>query len=375
MEPSPTGLSRIIQPLRAGGRWTGGSGEVISARYRQACQRESVAEVRRHLREGRPLSRITIPPLVKRLATREYLPLSLWLATWVLLGLHLGHADAVRLLAANAFLTAARSIAALEAMQVLASRTGTAKAVRRASKHLAWRIDLTSLGGTILLLAGLIALLWWRGMEEPAIMVAIVALGLPARHPGALLVAWRDRAMSWKLGAGVSGLAGAALVFALGGGIVGAALALAARDWGGLIATALFGPRRRAKDNLPEEPLTFAEVASRTEASSRRRLTYRIGKSALVAMFGPFGNIIARTGRGARLDRKVARFVPRHRGSMALLAFGTFTASLVLLVVSREPAALLGSAALARIAASAGSALLWWSYARAVVDEEDDEED
>ena len=313
--------------------------------------------------------------MLLRLTTREYIPLALWLATWALLGLHLGHADAVRLLAANAFLTAARSIATLEAMQVLAGHTGTAKAVRRASKRLAWRIDLTSLAGTVALLALLAAFLWWRDMAVAALMVGLVSVGLPARHPGSLLIAWKDRTVAWKTGAAITGLAAAGLVYLLGGGIVGAALALAAREWGGLAAAALFAPRRSPRDPLPGEPLTFADFASRTEASSRRRLTYRIGKSALVAMFGPFGNIIARTGRGAQLDRKVARFVPRHRGSMAMLAFGAVVGSLSLLLFTTEPAALLGAAALARIGASAGSALLWWNYARSTADEEDDDDE
>lgn len=293
---------------------------------------------------------------------------------WVLLGVHLGHADAVRLLAANAFLTSARSVATLEAMQVLASRTGTATAIRKASRRLAWRIDLASFVGAALLLALLCLFLWWRQMEEAALMVALVALGLPARHPGSLLVAWKNRAVIWNLGGGVVGLAAAAAVYFAGGGIIGAALAIAARDWGGLAATALFAPGRRPADPLPEAPLAFADFASRTEASSRRRLTYRIGKSALVAMFGPFGNFIARTGRGAQLDRKVARFVPRHRGGMAVLTTGTFWPSVGLLLASREPAALLGAAALMRIAASSGSALLWWNYARDAADEEDEEE-
>lgn len=294
---------------------------------------------------------------------------------WAVLGLHLGHADAVRFLAANAFVTAARSIATMEALQVLGQRVGAAKTVRRASKRLAWKIDLSSLVGSVVLLGLLILFLWWRGMGEAALMVALVSLGLPARHPGALLVAWRNRVVSWKLGAAGTGLAAAGLVVLLGGGIVGAGLALAAREWGGLAASALFAPRRKPSDPLPDEPLTFAEIAGRTEASSRRRLTYRIGKSALIAMFGPFGNIMARTGRGARLDRKVMRFVPRHRGSMALLTFGTMAGAVALLVLSREPSALLGSAALARIGASAGSALLWWNYASGVAGDDDDDDD
>jgi len=212
-------------------------------------------------------------------------------------------------------------------------------------------------------------------METAAVMICLVSIGLPARHPGSLLIASKDRTVTWKLGAAITGLVAAGVVYLLGGGIAGAALALAVRDWGGLLATALFAPRRNPRDPLPEEPLTFADFASRTEASSRRRLTYRIGKSALVAMFGPFGNLIARTGRGAQLDRKVARFVPRHRGSMALLAFGTVMAALVILLLSTEPAALLGAAALVRIGASAGSALLWWNYARDAADEEEDDDE
>lgn len=338
------------------------------------AQRESVAGLRPSAPSGEPLNRLAIPSLAKRLTTREYLPLALWVAMWVLIGLHVGHADAVRLLAANAFLTSARSIATLEAMQVLASRTGAAKAVRKASKRLAWRIDLASFAGAALLLALLCAFLWWRRMEEAALMIGLVALGLPARHPGSLLVAWKNRAVVWNLGGGVTGLSAAAVVYLAGGGIVGAALAIAAREWGGLIATALLAPRRRPADPLPEEPLAFADFASRTEASSRRRLTYRIGKSALVAMFGPFGNFIARTGRGAQLDRKVARFVPRHRGGMAVLTVASVCGGVGLLLASREPAALLGAAALMRIGASSGSALLWWNYARGVTDEEEDEE-
>lgn len=293
---------------------------------------------------------------------------------WAVLGLHLGHADAIRLLAANAFLTSARSIATLEAMQVLASRTGAAKAVRKASKRLAWRVDLASFAVAALLLALLCLFLWWRQMDEAALMVGLVALGLPARHPGSLLVAWKNRAVIWNMGGGVVGLAAAAAVYVADGGIVGAALAIASREWGGLLATALFAPQRHPADPLPEEALAFADFASRTEASSRRRLTYRIGKSALVAMFGPFGNIIARTGRGAQLDRKVARFVPRHRGGLAVLTLVTCCTGVGLLLASREPAALLAAAALMRIAASSGSALLWWSYARGSADEDEEEE-
>jgi hypothetical protein len=121
--------------------------------------------------------------------------------------------------------------------------------------------------------------------------------------------------------------------------------------------------------------MRFAELAARTEAAARRRLIYRMAKSLLSGLLGPFGSVIARTGRGARLDAKLSRMVPRHRGGMALLALASGGVMLFFLVVAREPATLVLAAVSARIAASAGSALLWWNYGTALKLEEDDDDD
>jgi hypothetical protein len=48
---------------------------------------------------------------------------------------------------------------------------------------------------------------------------------------------------------------------------------------------------------------------------------------------------------------------------------------LVLLSISREPAAIMGAAALTRIAASGGASLIWWNYGQERIEVHDDDED
>lgn len=320
------------------------------------------------------LKKAVTHPLAKRLTVREYLPLSAWLLTWFLLGLAVGPADAVRLFAANTFVQSARGFVALEMVGTLSRRVGQGEALR-ASLRRALGVDLLVLLAALAVVGFLGGFLWWRDMGVAAAMVLLVAVGLPARHPGGVLVVGRDREAPWRVGAALTGVSGAALVWALGGEWWHAALVLAARDWGGLLVTALLGKRRPPHDEPETEPMRFAELAARTEAAARRRLVYRMAKSVLSGLLGPFGSVIARTGRGARLDAKISRLVPRHRGGMAVLALASSGVMLFFLVVASEPATLVLAAVSARIAASAGSALLWWNYGTALrLDEEDDED-
>lgn len=313
-------------------------------------------------------------PLARRLTLREYLPLSAWLLTWFVLGLAVGPADAVRLFAANTFVQSARGFVALEMVGTLSRRVGQGEALRSSVRR-AIGIDLVVLIAALAVTALLAGLLMWRGMEVAAGMVLIIAAALPARHPGGVLVVQRDREAPWRLGAALAGVAGAALVWWLGGQWWHAALVLAARDWGGLLLTALAGRRRRPHEEPEAEPMRFAELASRTEAAARRRLVYRLAKSVLSGMLGPFGSVIARTGRGARLDARISRMVPRHRGGMTVLALASGGVMLFFLMVAREPATLVLAAVSARVAASAGSALLWWNYGTSLkLDEEEDED-
>ncbi|CAA9526903.1 MAG: hypothetical protein AVDCRST_MAG31-2008 [uncultured Sphingomonas sp.] len=319
------------------------------------------------------LARLTVGPLATRLATREYIPFGAWLLTWTLIGLAVGHADAVRLLAANGFVQAVRTLCALEVRPLLARRIGADSAIIQVSRRTAWRIDLLSLLAMAALLAGLVLLLDLRSMTKAAAMLALVGGGLVARHPGQLLAVGRIRNVSWRFGSAVVGSVGAACVLLFELGWVGAAVVLALRDWGGLAATLLFGPRAEPKPAAPDQPLSFAEAAGQTGRVARPRLTYRISKGLLAAMLGPVGGFAARTGRGAGLDSRLAKVVPRHRFGIAMLTFCAAAISVAALSISREPVALLLSAALLRVAASAGSMLLWWNYAEVVA--EDDEED
>lgn len=312
----------------------------------------------------------------KRLALREYLPLGAWTAAWLMIGLAIGHADAVRLLAANTFVGAARALLTMEVVQVLTRRVGSTGEVYHASRRAALRIDLWALTACLAALGLLVVFLHGRGMEEAALMTAVAALSIPARHPFFLLIARRDRELTWRLGAAIVSVAGGALVLGLGLHWLAAAVVLAARDWGGLLATALFAPRRPDRMNPATEVLSFAETATKTEATARKRLSYRMMKSVFGVVLGPFGNLAARTGRSAGgLDVRLANMMPRSRAGMSLLAAATVAGAAALLLLSREPAALLGAAALLRIAGSAGAILLWWKHADARIraDEEDDE--
>jgi hypothetical protein len=99
-------------------------------------------------------------------------------------------------------------------------------------------------------------------------------------------------------------------------------------------------------------------------------------KSLFGVVLGPFGNFAARTGRGAgKLDTRLANLIPRSRPGMILLTAGTGITAIVLLCISREPASIIGAAAVTRIAASGGASLIWWNYGRDRIEIDDEDED
>jgi hypothetical protein len=317
--------------------------------------------------------RANIRPMATRLAVREYLPFAAITAGWGLMGLAIGHADLVRLLAATSFIQSIRAFCTMEVTQALSDHVVSERAIYKKSRKLALRIDLIALAVCLVAVALLALFLDLRGMEKAAIIVAISAIAIPARNPGAILVAKRDRNVMWRIGSAVGGLLGGALVFAFGLGWASAAAFAALKPWFGLAAVRRFGPRKSPGGEPPAEALRFHDAASRTESTARRRLSYRLMRSFFSVALGPFGTLLARTGRGmASLDRKLARLIPRNRTGMLLVALGTAAAGIALLLTSREPSAFLGAAAFARIAASAGASLLWWNYA---ADHEDDDDD
>jgi hypothetical protein len=184
----------------------------------------------------------------------------------------------------------------------------------------------------------------------------------------------REREAAWRLGSALTVVIGAALVWQLQLDWWHAALVLGLKEWGSQLFIVLFARNRPHFDPPATEPLTFAELAARTEASARRRLTYRMAKSVLGGLLGPVGTVIARTGRGAQLDGKISRMIPRHRGGMITLTLVSSGVMLFFLLLG-EPATLVLSSAAARIAASGGSALLWWKYGNTLDPDEEDDED
>ena len=307
---------------------------------------------------------------------REYLPFGSLLLTWFLLGAAVGPANLVRLIGANALIQGARAICTLELMRLLARRAAATDAAWKQSRRVAVKIDLVAVAACVVVVAALVALLTARDMPVAAVMVSIVALSIPARHPFGLFAARRDRKVAWRVGVAVTAVVGSVIVFLLGLPWQAAALVLALRDYGGLLATALFAGRYRPGRMQTSEVLTFAEAAGHTEANARRRLSYRLMKTLFAMVLGPVGNIAVRTGRSAgRFDSKLSRLMPRNRAGITIFTAICASAAAAVIFVSREPVAFLAFAAFARLAALGGSALLWWKYKPPADDDDDDDDE
>jgi hypothetical protein len=292
---------------------------------------------------------------------QEYLPLTAWLLAWAALTTQLGLTDAALLIAANGFFQSVRSLALLQSYGALSSRVACPAPLNRKDRQLAIRMDSTSVLICIALLAVTDQGLEMLGLVEVAGMVMIMAIGLPARTPCALIVVGRHITSSWRIGSGFTLLAGAMLIQLFDLGWPWAALLLGLREWGGLLATVLLGSRRAPELGTALGSLQFSEIASRTSMMARRRLVYRTGKAAL-SILGPVGSVIARTGRGGGVDARIARWVPFNLVSISLLAFLCSGGAALLIILQPEAAAVLVASALARVGAAALSVLIWWRW-------------
>lgn len=299
--------------------------------------------------------------LAERLIEQEYLPLAAWLLAWAALTAQLGLTDAALLIAANGFFQSVRSLALLQSYGALSSRAACPEPLDRNDRSLAMRAD----GAGLLICVALLVLanrcLAVLGLVEIGTMVMIMAIGLPARTPCALLVAGRQITSSWRIGSGATLLAGAMTILFFDLGWQWAALLLGLREWGGLLSTLLLGSRRAPEIGGSLGSLGYSEIAARTSIMARRRLIYRTGKAALSAL-GPVGSFIARSGRGSGLDARIARWLPFNPVSISLLAMLCVGGSAGLIMVSPEPATVLVASALARVGAAALSVLIWWRW-------------
>lgn len=303
--------------------------------------------------------------------------MALLLAFWAIAAIGIGHADAGRLLAATVLVRAPWMLSQMSTLGALRRRDRAPSEVRRPAKRLALGVQLAVLAALvaeiILLCLGLLAV----GEHVVAHMLALAALGLPARLIRAIDPRFKTPYMQ-SFNA-VAGVAGAALALVLGWGPLGFALAYGLRDWIALPAVWIFRPAiEREQRTATDEPLVFAEIARNTVVNSRRLITYRLTKN-LLTVFGPFGNFAARTGRGLNLHGRLEPYVPHRRGGFALFALIAAIVGVALIAHIGEPVALIAGAGALQLSAIALNVLLWWRYLPrrddpSLVIEEDDED-
>jgi len=301
--------------------------------------------------------------LALRVVSQEYLPLGGWLLIWAAVAAAYRPADAVRLLAATLMCRAVRELVAMDTGAATRRRyAATAEVVRR-SMRIAMRVEAATLVVSIVTLAAIVAWLTYLDQERAALLTAILATSLPARHFAAANRGHRHGGL-FAVGAAWSGLALILVVIVLGLRIEAAAWAMALREYVALALTLLLKPNSPPRTPQTSEPLRWREVAAITATLARHRLAYRVSKG-LLSIFGPLGSIAARTGRGVGAHRKLDRFTPQAPWKIAALAVVTAGVAVVALYLVREPATLVIAAGLLRVAAAATSTAIWARYADA----------
>jgi hypothetical protein len=321
---------------------------------------------------------VKLSPLAVRLTAREYLPFGGWLLGWLLIGLAIGHADAVRILTAMVFTRAARIFLQTDTHFVLRQWVGADRRLYRKSLRRAARIETVALIGSWTIVALIMAFMHLLGQDKALLLTAILALALPARYVAALAGMRTLDAFRFAVAACGPFLVG--ILFFVHPTIWAFAAAVAGREWLALIVAWLLRGARRAAEHAPpastrEAPLTLLEVAAVSATRSRSRIAYRIGRTLLG--FIPFGGVVARTARTMGAHRRFAPWAGRSAYPMVALAAGTFAGAIVVPLALAKPATLLGSASLLRICATASNVLLWWRYydGSGADDEDDDDDD
>lgn len=312
---------------------------------------------------------------LKQLAWREYLPLLGTIATWAVIVAAIGHADAARLLAAVAVVRAVQMLTKLATPIPLKRRLQAPKHIRREARRLSLTLQCAVLVAALILVALLAEAMKAIGQQQIAAFLPFIALGMPVRY--LRLADVRVASPYYRLALSVGGLAMVSMGWALGWQAAALGLAFGAREWIAYITLRLW-PRAPREPRFPtSDPLKFQEVARYTAILGRRLLTYRLSKSVLT-IFGPIGNVAARTGRGLKVHQKLDRYVPHHLGGFILFCASAFAGAVFLALRSGEPAAMLGAAGLCQIGAATANVIFLWRYIpprdAEVVDDEDEDE-
>ena len=312
---------------------------------------------------------------LKQLAWREYLPLGLTIMLWAVVVAAIGHADAARLLATTTAIRAIQLLTKLATPSALIRRVEAPSEIRRQARRFAFTLQAGGLAVGLVLVALLVEAMKAIGQHQIALFLPFVALGMPARY--LRLADLRTASPYYRLVLAGSGLAVALLGWGAAWHVAAMGLAFGAREWMAYAALRWW-PRSPASARVKIiEPLRFREVARNSAIYGRQLLTYRLSK-ALLTIFGPFGNVAARTGRGLNWHRKVEPYVPHHLGGFILFAAATMGGAAFLALRSGEPAAMVLAAGLLQIGAAAANILIFWRYLPRdgdVVIVDDDEED
>ena len=255
---------------------------------------------------------------LKQLAWREYLPLAATAATWSVILLSIGHADAARLLAAVVMVRAVQLCTRLATPMALKLRIQASPAVRRQSQRFAFICQTAALAIALALVALLTEGMKAIDQQKIAAFLPFVALGMPARY-------WRQADVRTaspylRLALGVSGLVTVSLAWGLSWPVQLMGLAFGAREWVAYMVLRWWPRPPRIPKQSVNELLHFDEVARYTAILGRRLLTYRLTKSAL-AVFGPIGNAAARTSRGLNWHSRIEPYMPHHLAASSFSVF------------------------------------------------------
>ena len=260
--------------------------------------------------------------------------------------------------------------------QALKARFGTPVAIRRQAKRLALGVHAGALLVNLALVALLVLALDAIDQSEIASFVPLIAIGLPARALRRADV--RTSSPYLRLALSGGGLVAALVGWAAGLGPIGMALAFGAREWIAYGVVRWWPKAAHVPRRTIDAPLTLAEVARNTASAGRRLLTYRISKVVLT-MFGPVGNVAARTGRGLNWDKRIEPYLPHRLSGFILFASLSAAGAVFLALRIGEPAAMVGAAGLMQLAAASTNVALMWHWLPArddpdlVLDDEDDD--
>jgi hypothetical protein len=296
---------------------------------------------------------------IKQLAWREYLPLAATAAMWAVIIIAIGHADAARLLAAVTFVRGTQLMMRFATPTALKLRIKAPPLVRRQAKRLAFHIQASALIAGLIVIALLVETMKSIGQDQVAAYLPFLALGMPARH--LRLADVKTASPYYRLALTGSGLVTASVAWAFGWPATLFALAFGAREWIAYLVLRWWPREPRIPKQLVELPLKFEEVARYSVILGRRLLTYRLTKS-LLAVFGPFGNAAARTGRGLNWHSRLEPYIPHHLGGFIGFILVAFGAAAFLAVRSGEPAAMIVAAGLYQVSGAAMNVVLLWRW-------------